>query len=1631
MIRIKTGKKFKLVAFFMSFIILLACLLPIAMSGRADSNVTIYFDTGNCGGSFGWTKDMSEVYICLDDTLDSNGGTVSKYFTTQMTLTGYKSVYDSTNGKVFSYTLPAGKHFTLSPYSENQKGRYRTVIRDVIKAAENQLFFDTNGEYYQYEGIWTDKTFDPVTDYAGQTFKVLNMTDQNVDFQIKYYNTTNSDVAYATNTSGSTSSTAATITIPSRQVISDKLGTVFTVPTAPSGGVPWNRIEFKRVNDGTADGTVIKDWELGTEKIIGRTLRYGISLYDTVHPEYADDADYKTLSFNEADYPAISAQSGVLYLDSNYFNSSSAGDYTLTVGNTTYSFTGVLTAGNAMYVTSTAVSVAQNQVFKLRDNHFGATYNLVWQDSSKNLISLLSNDVADVSGVRTTQSTDNTMPNGQKYITVEADFFDYLYDHSSGTHDFDYHPKKIDGTSSNVASLGATAKRPYLIINDAISQSTYANSSSNYPMYLGQFWLPRMGASDYGGNFDTSEELYSSTTAANQRAAYNNNSDQYLYGSDTGYYSYFGFGDKLKNFKWSANLAYRDTKQESGTYRPYDAVVQGLVNSNLSADGHLMAKDGTNRIPYFDDDWTNGFWSGSVNTSTNDSENNHGTHNLSNFIKHYSDLDFPFFEINANNISFQNGYSANSLLSDETDNYNGKYYVFDSTKYRVYVNTSDANNVKLEKSNEGTMIFDNYGTDGANEATSKGQQIGLFPFNNSNSGTNGNGYDDKELHYGYGIKYDIDFYLPENGTVDGTPDGTAVTFTFQGDDDVWVFLDGKLLLDMGGAHKNALGEINFKNKKTWISAVGNASDSTIVTYGKNQQVVSFNTNDWASRLTTGEHKITMFYMERGMLNSNLYCMFNLPTNVTSWQLQEDTDFGNVNNGFKKSTEYVADSDIFNYKVENRGTTASGVLGSAYRYQTVEAVNRTNTDDSLSKTTALNASHTAYTQTTTNVIYTPKNRIYVNINIGWWSNDNAQYAAKFWKGEDDSTTVKADLKWDSNNSKWYIDTDGYAEYNRVQLFRHPQNNINTSWTYTDIKDIDLSKNTLQVTEDNGSSKLSYTNTTTTSTFQKITYSGYNTYNFTPGGVETLYDALMNSSSQGATIRMEDMFAKTGTATKPYTVNTGTVGSNKGIVSLQYGEMATASNQFAAKTGMRVTQLDTLSAPSNGSRDSGASTAPDPSRSVRYYYNTYVKSTANTDGLTMPKSAGVYKGSDVSAYELQHASTMYLSATGGGGTIKTANPNYASTTAINMQSEQTADGLQMTYTLADPVKPTSTNVSIRQVVINSVKVADLKLAKYMAEGNAPAGTSFTFTISFANIFGSTSGDGQFDITQVKYSLNGGAEQYFTKYNNLNNTASVTLGANDYIEIKGIPVGTKYTINEQADTTYVLDTDQTRGLEFNADGSIKTVEVTNEDDIDISVINKRKTGALRLKKTLVSQDAPGTYITSGDQVFNFKITFTPDTGVIIRNYTVKYHKVGSASSTVLQWQEGENAVIVPVKAVASGNTVNTEDVVVEGIPVNTTYVVDEVNLPAGYSSTPTVTYSDNTNKRIDSEYTGSTDDTNINKVDLVTIANTMIPIVMPSTGGTPFILLFPFGIIAIVISAGALVIYKRRLQYKTVIK
>lgn len=206
-----------------------------------------------------------------------------------------------------------------------------------------------------------------------------------------------------------------------------------------------------------------------------------------------------------------------------------------------------------------------------------------------------------------------------------------------------------------------------------------------------------------------------------------------------------------------------------------------------------------------------------------------------------------------------------------------------------------------------TTNYGNWDTDCVYDAVSNfgggSNGVGFFPFDASitNGGTTKNNAND----YGFGMRTDIEFNVGKDGKINGV----AQVFNFTGDDDLWVYIDGKLVLDLGGAHKKAEGSIDF-SKKTVTLSTGTQSVNNVT------RNTSF---EFDNQDPSETHTLTMFYMERGMIESNLKFGFNFSPVGNQFTTENHVDTANVNEGLKNA---VAAADTFTYTHKTNGSASA-------------------------------------------------------------------------------------------------------------------------------------------------------------------------------------------------------------------------------------------------------------------------------------------------------------------------------------------------------------------------------------------------------------------------------------------------------------------------------------------------------------------------------------------------------------------------------------------------------------------------------------------------------------------------------------------------------------------------------------
>ena len=303
---------------------------------------------------------------------------------------------------------------------------------------------------------------------------------------------------------------------------------------------------------------------------------------------------------------------------------------------------------------------------------------------------------------------------------------------------------------------------------------------------------------------------------------------------------------------------------------------QGLSGAQLASGSLTLARGAI--APFFDEDFLKG---------------NNSKHTVLGNV--YHNVTFPFIK------------KALTSSADTSKEGTVDYWCFDSadqtnSNKNLRLKYDSSNGYFLQSTNDivrGQTVGDGH------PATAVGN---YFPLNSSLE----SGYACR-LNYGFGQKLQLKFRLTQDGTVTTTSNKEVpIEFNFSGDDDVWVFIDDQLVLDVGGAHDVVSGRINFKDKTAWVSRVKNQSCGG---FTDNQ------TSDFPESLKNDldfykkEHTLTMFYMERGLWESNMKITFNFP-DENQLQVEKQLDTTDVNELFKGLFE---GTDLFDFKIKNLAT----------------------------------------------------------------------------------------------------------------------------------------------------------------------------------------------------------------------------------------------------------------------------------------------------------------------------------------------------------------------------------------------------------------------------------------------------------------------------------------------------------------------------------------------------------------------------------------------------------------------------------------------------------------------------------------------------------------------------------------
>ena len=461
-----------------------------------------------------------------------------------------------------------------------------------------------------------------------------------------------------------------------------------------------------------------------------------------------------------------------------------------------------------------------------------------------------------------------------KYVTST------LYDYYT---DYELNGKNRDSYDRSSPAVSYRNWVPFREFDQALSDY-YQAAKAQYPLYTGHF---QPSYSDWGFRFDAIS------------AALN------LWGLNSAF--------KNENRFMAIN---NSTINEEGNGTRYDYAYQGLVADTTStgkATSEPLLKDTKVAEPHFDEAFLSG-------TNTKNAK-------LGNV---YNNVAFPFTK----KAIFDEDQGVDYWYFDSQDT---TLYLKQDTEQDQYFLKSSTDEQEREKSR-------NLESNSTSKTITKNDKTvssyGYFPFNETATGGVASTY-----NYGFGTKLQMDFTLTDDGMVETNKIGednkkvkTNIKFFFSGDDDVWVFIDGQLALDVGGAHGEVSGLLEFgetdtedgkKNSVTaYVSKVktggtsGSDKDdkngnSPVKTVTYNKEVIKFYAQGTTLPLDKGQkHTLTMYYMERGMWESNMAVAFNFPDN-NELQVQKEVDLTNVTDDDFKNC--FKNQKIFNFTIQNQAT----------------------------------------------------------------------------------------------------------------------------------------------------------------------------------------------------------------------------------------------------------------------------------------------------------------------------------------------------------------------------------------------------------------------------------------------------------------------------------------------------------------------------------------------------------------------------------------------------------------------------------------------------------------------------------------------------------------------------------------
>lgn len=842
--------------------------------------------------------------------------------------------------------------------------------------------------------------------------------------------------------------------------------------------------------------------------------------------------------------------------------------------------------------------------------------------------------------------------------------------------------------------------------------------------------------------------------------------------------SLYGYDSSKQSGFMSTN---NSTLSADGKSTYYDAAAQGLVANALNDENNLMTSNNEVLEPHFNEKFLTG--DNSKHTA---------------LAKVYKNVSFPFTKQKVDDKGNKNDNSgveywyfdsADTTLAMRTDKKSGSYYLKDvgHQDWSKNVNSSSK-------------------TDGVSNP------YGFFPFNETAKACSASNY-----NYGFGTKLEFKFRLTDDGTVVGT-DGKEhpIKFNFSGDDDVWVYVDGKLALDVGGAHGKVTGQIDFKNKIATVSNTKKSQNESSKEGAPTTRSVEIKGSN------SDEHTLTMFYMERGMWESNMKVSFNFP-DENEFAVEKKVDTTGVNTELFP-TSLFEDASVFPFTIQNQATHYAPKATESSNAKQPKTYN-----DSFSAEKLSSAS--------------PQNT------FEFVDSKEGQSKVVHWKAKrDDAEGTYVDKRvgiiqpakeetFNASETNAFLQFKMYYDYPDIpglastylELEDGVGNTIGgylSGKTYGNSSLVQKKWNTIQV----DLRKLQGKNTFD---YSKIKYIKFN-YNFE----RDIYlddfifiPSVVAAAKTGFVTQQQDIpdygSATSGTLEYPkgaqYTLskNDGSsklyrIGSD-GKFALEDGETATFSDQFRRGSYIAV------------SEDVNSSVFD---TTWTLYENGQAVSTMGTGNTVVNKNpAPIVK--DVKSNTIRDGrKEEYKSGSNGNGEI--SNKGYPSIGYAKNQDGKTENENTIVFrSYADPDNQT-TMTKLKATFVNKVKTGKIEICKKAAEESDTLNGNYTFHVEFSNVA---------DLSLESKKI----------------VKDYTIKAGQSVTIEGIPAGTDYRISE---------------LNSEDGSTLESVIVKNNNTFDAGYDPVTKVVA---GKVIASSDMTGTGIKNPDRssnatIITFKNTLKP---------------------------------------------------------------------------------------------------------------------------------------------------------------